>query len=142
MQELIRLEIPINAPAANIWTALTDPTSIGKWMLDSPVEILTEWRLGGRISERGDLHGLPFENRGEIVRFEPGTALAYTHWSTLSEIADVPENYSFLLFEIQNTDKPPKLMLTIDNLPTFAVRKHLEFYWKMALYLLKEVAEN
>ena len=140
--QLIRLEITINAPAEHVWAVLTQPELIGKWMLDTPVEIDTEWREGGKLQERGDLHGLPFENRGKILRFDPPTALEYTHWSTLSLIPDVPRNYSTLLFELQNADNNTVLTLTISNLVTFEIFKHLEFYWKVALHLLKDVAES
>ena len=137
----IHLEILINTSAKNIWAVLTQPALIGKWMLDTPVEILTEWREGGTLLERGDLHGLAFENRGLIRRFDPPNALEYTHWSTLSVVPDLPENYSILHFDLQETANQTLLTLTIGNLLTFEILKHMEFYWKTALHLLKEVAE-
>jgi uncharacterized protein YndB with AHSA1/START domain len=141
-KHLIDLEITINASAEHVWAVLTQPELIAKWMLDTPVEIDTEWREGGKLQEQGDLHGLPFENRGKIIRFDPPAALEYTHWSTLSLIPDVPQNYSILQFELQTADHSTVLKLTINNLVTFEIFKHLEFYWKVALHLLKEVAES
>lgn len=138
----IRLEILVDARALNVWAALTEPGLIGKWVLDTPIEILTEWLEGGYRLEIGDLHGLAFENRGEIVRFDPPKALEYTHWSTLSIIPDLPENYSNLRFDLENTGNQTLLSLTIHNLPTFEIFKHMEFYWKTALHMLKEVAES
>lgn len=138
----IRLEILVDARALNVWAALTEPGLIGKWVLDTPIEILTEWLEGGYRLERGDLHGLAFENRGKIVRFDPPKALEYTHWSTLSIIPDLPENYSNLRFDLENTGNQTLLSLTIHNLPTFEIFKHMEFYWKTALHMLKEVAES
>lgn len=140
--KIIRLEILIGAPASNIWDALTQPELIGKWMLDTPVEILTEWRTGGTLLERGDLHGLVFENRGQIVRFDPPNTLEYRHWSTLSMIPDLPENYSAVRFDLQETGNQTILTLKIGNMPTFEVFKHMEFYWKTALHMLKAVAES
>jgi uncharacterized protein YndB with AHSA1/START domain len=138
----IRLEILVNAPAPDVWAALTRPELITKWMLDTPIEILTEWREGGNRLERGDLHGLAFENRGKITRFDPPKTLEYTHWSTLSIVPDVPENYSSVRFDLQEPDNQTLLTLTIDNLPTFEIFKHMEFYWKTALHMLKEMAES
>lgn len=138
----IHLQILINTSAQNIWAALTQPELIGKWMLDTPVEILTEWREGGTLLERGDLHGLAFENRGRIRRFDPPNELEYTHWSTLSIVPDLPENYSIVRFDLQETVNQTLLTLTIGNLLTFEILKHMEFYWKTALHLLKEVAES
>lgn len=137
----IHLEILINTSAQDIWATLTQPELIAKWMLDTPVEILTEWREGGTLLERGDLHGLVFENRGKVLRFDQPKTLEYTHWSTLSIVADIPENYSIIRFDLQETGNQTLLTLTIRNLLTFEIFKHMEFYWKTALHLLKEVAE-
>jgi uncharacterized protein YndB with AHSA1/START domain len=138
----LHLEILVNTPAPNVWAALTEPELITKWMLDTPVEILTEWREGGQRLERGDLHGLPFENRGKIIRFDPANTLEYTHWSTLSIVPDLPGNYSLLRFDLQETENQTLLAVTIGNLLTFEIFKHMEFYWKTALHMLKEVAES
>ncbi len=138
----IQLEILINTPASNIWAALTEPGLMGKWMLDTPVEILTDWRVDGYRLEKGDLHGLAFENRGRIIRFDPSKTLEYTHWSTLSIIPDVPENYSVVRFDLQETENQTLLTLSIGNLPTFEIFKHMEFYWKTALHMLKAMAES
>ncbi|MGG7664854.1 SRPBCC family protein [Dyadobacter sp. BHUBP1] len=138
----IGLEISVAAPIPNVWAALTQPELIAKWMLDTPVEILTEWREGGTRLERGDLHGLVFENRGKILRFDAPNALEYTHWSSLSMVTDIPENYSIIRFGLQETSNQTILTLSISNLLTFEIFKHMEFYWKTALHLLKEVAET
>lgn len=138
----IQLKTLINAPAPNVWAALTKPQLIAQWMLDTSVEILTDWQEGGERLERGDLHGLAFENRGKILRFDPPRTLEYTHWSTLSIIPDVPENYSTLHFDLHYSEKQTLLSLTISNMLTFEIFKHLEFYWKTALHMLKEVAES
>ena len=144
MQEnkTIHLEILVNTSAQDIWATLTQPELIGKWMLDTPVDILTEWRENGELLERGDLHGLPFENRGKIVRFDPPNALEYTHWSSLSIVPDLPENYSIIRFELRETNNQTLLTLKMGNLLTFEILKHMEFYWKTALHLLKQVAES
>jgi uncharacterized protein YndB with AHSA1/START domain len=141
-KHLIDLEITINASAEHVWAVLTQPELVRKWMFDTPVEIGTEWQEGGKLQERGDLHGLPFENKGHIIRFDPPAALAYTHWSTLSLIPDIPQNYSLWQFELQAVGHNTVLTLTISNLVTFEIFKHLEFYWKVALHLFKEVAES
>lgn len=138
----IRLEILINTPAPDVWAALTRPELIAKWMLDTPIEIVTEWREGGNRLEQGDLHGLAFENRGKIARFDPPKTLEYTHWSTLSIVPDLPENYSSIRFDLQEIGNQTVLTLSIRNLLTFEIFKHMEFYWKTALHMLKEVAES
>lgn len=139
---IIHHEIKINAPASRVWDTLTVPELIQQWMLDTPLRFLTEWRQGGTVLVRGDLHGLPFENRGEVLRFEPCRFLEYSHWSTLSLIPDTPENYSVLRFELCPQHSQTLLTLTIHDFLTFEIFKHLQFYWNTALHVLKEVAES
>nr|WP_295934437.1 SRPBCC domain-containing protein [uncultured Dyadobacter sp.] len=139
---VIRHEIQINAPTGRVWDTLTVSELIHQWMLDTPLLFLTEWREQGNVLIRGDLHGLPFENRGKVLRFEPCQVLEYTHWSTLSLIADIPENYSVLHFELRPQQDQTLLILTIREFLTFEIFKHLQFYWNTALHLLKEVAES
>lgn len=141
-EPIVRQEIHINAPAARIWATLTIPHLIQQWMLDTPLEFLTEWREAGDVLIRGDLYGLPFENRGKILRFEPFRNLEYTHWSTLSLVPDIPGNYSVLHFELLAHDNRTHLILTIRDFLTFEIFKHLQFYWNTALHSLKEVAES
>ena len=141
-QKTIHLEISIAASARDVWASLTQPELITKWMLDTPLEILTEWKDGGKLLERGDLHGLAFENRGKILRFDPPIALEYTHWSSLSIVPDLPENYSAMRFDLREMENQTLLTLTMGNLLTFEILKHMEFYWKTALHLLKAVAES
>ncbi len=139
---VISQRIEINATRARVWDTLTDPHLIQQWMLDTPLEFLTEWREEGDVLIRGDLHGFPFENRGKMLRFEPFRNLEYTHWSTLSLVPDIPEGYSVLHFELLAQDDHTILILTIRDFLTFEIFKHLQFYWNTALHLLKEVAES
>jgi hypothetical protein len=94
---------------------------------------------------RGVLHGkVRFENTGTIHVFEPGRALRYTHWSSLSRrvLADVPENQVFLAFALFPQGNGTRLELTLDNMHDDAIRGHMDFHWDMTLPALKRFCEG
>jgi hypothetical protein len=65
-------------------------------MSDFEMGIITSWEVSSPIIISGDLHGIPFRNKGTVLQLEPEKQLQYTYWSTLSEQADIPENYSII----------------------------------------------
>ena len=53
----------------------------------------TDWKVGSPILFRGEWNGQTFEDKGEIVTFEPERELAYSHFSPMMGKPDEPENY-------------------------------------------------
>jgi hypothetical protein len=68
--------------------------------------------------------------------------LSFTHLSSVSKLPDIPESYSTLTFILEPIDNITHLKLNIDNFPTESIRKHLEFYWRTTLVILKDKAET
>ena len=52
-----------------VWKALTDPALIGKYMLGAQVE--TDWKPGSPIVWKGEYEGKRYEDKGEILDFDP-----------------------------------------------------------------------
>lgn len=140
----IRLSIDIAAPTAIVWAALTDPDLMARWMLDSRIEVHSGRRVGSPIVIRGDLHGIPFENRGTILAFEPGRVFQYDYWSTLSfpVIPDAPENYSTVRFELHPIEAGTRLALTLGRFVDDSVPRHARLYWTGTLPTLREFCER
>src|SRR5687767_4753808 len=92
--------VDIAATSERVWAALTDPVQIKQFMMGSQVE--TDWRVGSPITWKGEFEGKTYEDRGEIVAFEPGRKLAMTHFSPLSGDEDTPENYHNVVFELED----------------------------------------
>lgn len=90
----------------------------------------------------GKLHAFPFQNTGMILEFEKEKTLAYTHLSSVSGLEASPENFSTLKFELSKEENITKLSLAITGFPTYEIFKHLEFYWKPTLQILKEMIER
>jgi len=131
----------INAPTPKVWSTLANPEQIKLWMLDTEVEIISDWKVGRSIVFRGDLHGLAFENKGVILQYMPDQILEYTFWSTLSELPDAAENYSVIRFVLTELGNQTLVTLTLSNLINYIILKHHEFYWGVTLNEIKKLIE-
>lgn len=137
--------IQIQAAPATVWQALTDPARMAAWMSEEPLEVVTDWSIGGPILLRGVLHGrLRFENRGVVRVFERERALEYTHWSSLSRrtLADLPENHVGIRLLLHPAGDGTRLELKLSNLGHYAIYGHLNFYWEVSLAVLKRYCET
>lgn len=130
MQDRILESLTIDAPSSTVWESLTQPDLMRAWM-GSPamqLEVHADWRIGGAVSVRG-VHTGSFENRGTVLAFEPEARLSYTHLSSVSRLADQPENYTILEFRLTPLDARTRLDFQAHQFPTEVIRKHLAFYW-------------
>ena len=66
----------IDAPIEEVWRALTTPDVIKEWFFGVDTE--TDWRVGSPLIHRGEYQGKPYEDKGEIVRFDPPKRLVHT----------------------------------------------------------------
>ncbi|MDJ1504311.1 SRPBCC domain-containing protein [Xanthocytophaga agilis] len=146
MQSVTKSEIHksmrINATTSKVWQVLTQPEWIRKWILDTEVEVISNWKTGKPIVIRGYLHDEYFENKGIILQAEQERILQYTHLSSLSKLPDTPESYTIIQFELIASDDRTELYLTLTNFPTETIYWHLEFYWNVTLGLLKKLCEE
>jgi uncharacterized protein YndB with AHSA1/START domain len=143
MRQRIDRTIDIDVPPAAVWSALTNPTLMKHWMAEPgmELEILTDWAVGSSIVVTG-FHHIKFENTGTVLRFEPDRALTYTHLSSLSRLPDHPDNYSVMEFTMKGSERTTTLTLTLSNFPTESIYKHLDFYWRTTINILKKFLED
>ena len=92
-------ETDIIASPARVWSALTDPAQIKRYMFGSEVE--TDWKPGGTIVWKGEYQGRAYQDKGQVVEVEPERRLVVTHFSPLSGQDDVPENYHTLAYVLE-----------------------------------------
>ncbi|HXS36026.1 MAG TPA: SRPBCC domain-containing protein [Flavipsychrobacter sp.] len=140
--QIINKTLNINAHTSRVWKTLTDPELLKLWMLDSEINISSDWKAGSPIMMYGDLHGIRFETKGMVLQAEPEKILEYTHWSSLSQHADIPENYSVITFMLTPIDGKTILTFTQSNFETEVSYKHFNFYWNVALELMKKLNED
>jgi len=133
-------ESEIDAPPRQVWAALTDPEQIKKYMFGSQVE--TDWRPGSPIIWKGEYEGKQYEDKGEIVEFEPERRLKVTHFSPLSGQEDVPENYHTLVYELEEHGAKTRVSLSQDKNATEEAAEHSRANWEQMLSGLKQVVES
>src|ERR1700754_4565172 len=85
--------ITIQAPAAKVWDALTNPAQTKKYMFGC--EALSEWKVGSPLIWKGNFNGVELVAvKGSILEIRPGKYLAYTAIDPNSTtVPDLPENY-------------------------------------------------
>ncbi|WP_276131652.1 SRPBCC family protein [Polluticoccus soli] len=133
--------ITINAPVDSVWKALTDKVLIQQWMSETPIEIVTDWTVGGSFIIRGKHYKVPFENKGTVLQYEAGVALEYSHLSSISRLKDEPGNYTSIAFKLEPSGSQTTLLFTASNFPTETIYKHLAFYWNVTLEKIKKQVE-
>jgi uncharacterized protein YndB with AHSA1/START domain len=135
-----RQSIFIRAYPGRVWKALTDPDMIRQYLFGTEAE--SDWKEGSRIRYRGVWQGKSYEDRGVVLRSEPGKLLETTYWSSMSGLPDRPGNYRKVRYELTPEKGGTRLTLTQDNNVTEEERAHAEGNWKMALEGLKKVVEK
>jgi uncharacterized protein YndB with AHSA1/START domain len=139
----IERTVLIHSPASTIWNTLTVPALMKQWMGDAEMkpDIQTNWQVNSPIVISG-FHHLPFENKGTILQFEPEKVLRYNILSSLSRLPDTPHNYTIFEFALSPTDNQTSLTLVITNFPTETIYRHLDFYWRTTIELIKKLIEK
>jgi uncharacterized protein YndB with AHSA1/START domain len=133
-------EAEIQAPRSKVWSALTDPDQIEKYMFGSRVE--TDWKPGSTIVWKGEYEGKKYEDKGEILEVETERRLKMTHFSPLSGEEDAPENYHTLVYELEDDDGKTHVSLSQDNNASEEAAEHSRANWEKMLSGLKKVVEG
>ncbi|AFM14052.1 SRPBCC family protein [Turneriella parva] len=138
----ILIEVDISAPVEKIWAFLTQPALMQKWMSPPKAEITvqTDWQIGNEIII-SVFHDHYFQNKGQVIAFNPPRLLEYSHLSSLSNLPAESENFTYLRFVIEGARNGGRLALKISNFPTESVYQHMQFYWRGAIQILKSHIE-
>jgi uncharacterized protein YndB with AHSA1/START domain len=130
----------INAPAAKVWEAFTTPRLLKQIFFGA--DVTSDWKVGSSIIYKGEWQGKPYEDKGIILKFKPEKLLVTTHWSPLSGVPDVPENYHTVSYKLSGSGNSTKLTITQDNNATEDEKMHSEQNWKMMLDGVKIMLEG
>lgn len=135
--------VVIDAPAAAVWRALTDPAAMRGWMgePEMAIEVDTDWRPGSSIVIRGVHHG-PFRNRGAVLDVVPEKLLRYTHLSSVSGLPDLPQHHSVIAFALAPVEGGTSVCLTVERFATDVIYRHLDLYWRGTMAFFKTFVEG
>ncbi len=132
--------IAINAPASKVWDALTKPELIKQYLFGT--EVATDWQVGSPVTYKGEWEGKTYEDKGKVLQIEKEKLLVSTFWSSLSALADIPENYKTVRYELSADDKGTRLTITQDNNNSQEEADHSGQNWKIVLEGIQKLVEG
>ncbi len=97
---MVKNTITISALPVKVWDALTNPQQTKKYMFGC--ETVSDWKIGSPLLWKGSYEGKEMVFvKGTIADIKPGKFLAYTTIDPNSTIADVPENYLTVTYDLK-----------------------------------------
>jgi uncharacterized protein YndB with AHSA1/START domain len=135
-----RAQAEVSADRHRVWEALTDPEQVARWMMGTTVE--TDWQVGSPVTWSGEAGGRSYQDKGEVLRAEPGWVLEVTHYSPLMGDEDVPENYHTVRYELASSDGGTVVTLSQDGCDSEEQAEQFSASWQAMLDGLKGVAEG
>lgn len=130
----------INAPASKVWDALTKPELIKQYLFGT--DVVSDWKVGSPIVYRGEWQGKPFEDKGKIIAMERESSLVSTHWSPMSGVPDIPENYHTVSYNLVEKVGKTEVTITQDNNASEEEKSHSEQNWNQVLEGMKKLLEG
>jgi uncharacterized protein YndB with AHSA1/START domain len=130
----------ITAKPERIWSVITDPAATKEFMFGT--EVVTDWTVGGPIRWHGIWKGTDYEDKGEILEFDPCRRLVTTHFSPLTGQDDVPENYHTLTWTLEEVAHSTQLTLAQDNNGSPEAAAHSKEMWDGLVRSVKEIAQR
>jgi uncharacterized protein YndB with AHSA1/START domain len=137
---IARTSIKIDSPNQKVWDALVNPEAIKQYFFGTTV--ISDWHAGSPIVWKGEWQGKSYQDKGVILQFKPGRTIQYSHFSPLSGLPDIQENYHIVTIELSARENQTQVSLSQDNNATEEERTHSEQNWGMMLANLKKFLEK
>lgn len=132
--------VRIDAPAADVWKALTTPSIIKLYFFGT--EAQSDWQVGNPVVFKGEWNGQPYEDKGIIIANEPNRLLRYSYWSSMKGTPDLPENYANISFILTPDGSGTLVTVAQDGVETEKEKKQSEQNWVKVLHNMKDVLEK
>ena len=136
---ILEKSVEIAASTSDVWRMLTEPEQIAKWMDGARVESI--WEVGSEITFSGTMPNFnkKYRDRGTVLAMERKKFLQYSHWSEMNRLPDVPENRTIMTFTLDLVDEKTRLTFRQENFHSEVEYKHANFFWGVALYIMKNL---
>ncbi len=135
VNHLAKAELAVRAPIADVWSALTNTTTLGLIMFGSTVE--TDWSIGSPIVYSGEFEGKPFVDRGVVIEVTEPTVIRVSHAATGS---DETHEVKYELRELG--DEATHVVLTQDHNASLEAAAHSSENWQAMLEALRREVEH
>ena len=135
----LKTTINVNAPAAKVWKALTDPEIVKQYFFGTNVK--SDWKKGSRITWSGEWEGKTYEDHGTILEINPGQHVKYSYWNSMSGTEDKPENYQNVTYDLNENNGVTTLTIIQDNVKSEQAKEHSEQNWQWIFGKLKKLIE-
>lgn len=136
----VEKSILINATPASVWEVITDPAKVKQYMFGT--DMTADWKIGGKITYKGEWEGKSYEDGGTILEIEPEKILKSTYWSSMSGTENTPENQMVVTYKLEAKDGGTLMTVIQDNNKTEAGAEHSGENWGMVLDSMKKIAET
>ena len=133
-------QVTVDATPQEAWSALTEPARIKEWMVGTTVT--TSWEVGSPITWEGEYDGHSYEDKGEVLEFDPPRRLSVTHYSPLMGQEDRPENYHTVSYEVDGVDGGTQITLEQDGNESQEQAEQFSQNWQSMLDALKTSVER
>ena len=138
--ETLSTSMTINAPAAKVWEALTNPAIVKQYFFGTNVK--SDWKKGSPIFWEGEWEGKSYQDKGSIIDIDPGKYVKYSYWSSMSGTEDKPENYANVTYKLSEKNGKTTLVIGQDNIKNEEAKAHSEGNWQSVFGEMKKMVEN
>jgi uncharacterized protein YndB with AHSA1/START domain len=140
MDKNLKLSITedINAPVSKVWQALTDKSTIKKFMWGTDAS--SDWKKGSSITFEGVYEGKSYHEKGEILEIEKERLMKYTYLSAGND--DKPENYAIITYKLSGSNGHTKMTVIQEGAKDQKALDHSKDGWKSIVGNLKKIVES
>ena len=117
-----------HAPASRIWALLTEPALVKQYFFGT--DLVTTWQPGTPIFFRGQWEGKAYEDKGTVLKYDPGKMLEYDYFSSWSTAEDRPENYQIIAYRLKTKGDRTVLTITQRNIPALEQKVDSAKNWR------------
>lgn len=138
---LVEKTIIINAGIEDVWSALTSPAAMEKWL--NVTGASTSWRIGSPITFSTILEGTHYHFHGTVLNYdEERRRLQYSYWSKLSRLPDLPENHAIVTMALEEKGQQTILLVKQERFSGEDDYRHANFHWEMTTRAFKKFVEG
>lgn len=109
MDDAVSRMLLIPATNKEVWKVLTESEYTRQYMFNCAVN--SDWKVGSSISWEGNYQGYEARQKGTVLACTPGAYLHYSTYDPQSGLADLPDNYLYMIYVLIPREKSTELRI-------------------------------